>query len=217
MASAQKKKKQRVVFAFDVESMGLYGTGFAVGAVVRDEETHADLDSLYAACSYRAARTPKTPMTDLEWVKRHVLPNLPSPTVNTPREVRDAFFNFYGKWKASDNLIVTYVANCGAPVETRFLADVARDNLEARSFSMPYPLHELGTVMYLCGKNPREAMERTPEERDEHNPLHDARQCARLWIEYAIPLFESLACSPDMEDPSEESEDSPVEVEEHME
>lgn len=178
--------KRNVVFAFDVESLGLYGTGFAVGAVVRDQETHEELDSLYAACPVEAACGDPSGTTprDLVYVKHNVLPRLPAPTVNTPREVRDAFFRFYSKWRSNKDYDVTYVMDCGVPVEARFLADVARDDLPARCFFMPYPLHELGTVLRLHGMDPTAAMERAPGEEDVHNPLHDARQCARLWNKY---------------------------------
>lgn len=175
----------KAVFALDVESLGLYGAGFAVGVTVRDE-ANRELDSLYAACPLTTALRESRDVTprDVIYLEQNVLPHLPPCTTKSLRGVRDAFFAFYSKWKASKDYDVIYVADCGAPVEARFLADVARDDIPARAFFMPFPLHEVGTLLFLCGKDPRANYPRIAGEEQTHNPLHDARHSARLWLEH---------------------------------
>ncbi len=84
-------------FVFDVESMGLYGEGFAVGVVVQDAEGK-EVDTLLEHCPYtetaEAALPPSDPRNRTEWIKANVVPAITTPpTCATHREVRGKFWN----------------------------------------------------------------------------------------------------------------------------
>ena len=75
------------------------------------------------------------------------------------------------------------VADCGAPCEAGFLRACVEDDLANRQWNAPYPLHELGTLLLVRGLDPQANYERLENELPKHNPLGDARQSGRLWIE----------------------------------
>ena len=143
------------IFIFDVESTSLYGEAFAFSAVVADgtgkEIAKYNLKSIEG--EHKAS----------DWVKENVCPQLTDfPTCETQKELRDSFFAFYKKW-------VTFCdiwCDCGFPVETSFLTAIANDDIANREFEMPYPLHDLGTIMDVN-------IER--ENKQKHNPYYDSK------------------------------------------
>ena len=167
-----------IVFSFDVESLGLYGEGFAVGAVVFDDGK--EVDSFFASCPVDRLDSYKDcPEETIKWLQANVFPTLSEPKYQTAREVREAFWGFYQTWKHAN----VFVADCGAPVEAYFLRQCILDKHQERIWKAPYPLHELGTLLFMRGKDPTAYYERTKEELPAHNPVCDARQSGRLWIE----------------------------------
>lgn len=175
-------------FCFDVESLGLYGEGFAVGVSVRENVTGKEVDTFYAGCPLHMCNNYDPSHADVNWLQENILPHLPPPTHETPRQVRDSFWNFYMSWKQKGNGHVTFVADCGSPVESNFLRMCVLDDSESRKWEAPYPLHELGTLLLCCGQNPIECYDRLSDEQPKHNPLCDARQSGRMWIE----MFQKL-------------------------
>jgi hypothetical protein len=124
------------IFMFDVESNGLYGEGFAVGAIVSDNKGNV-LDTF----ELKSVEGEKN--IDNDWVKENVLQYLSDmPTVQTTKELRTEFYNFYMKHKENSRIF----SDCNYPVETTFLADVAKDDLENRQWNMPYPLEDVATA-----------------------------------------------------------------------
>lgn len=178
------KEKQMVeyVFSIDCESVGLYGETFAVAVSVRSRKDNVELAQFYAACPIEVTDGYRKSHPSLPWLSEHVLPVLPPPTHQTPRDVRDAFWLFFMEWNTKPNCIV--VADCGAPVEAYFFHQCVRDDELGRRYQGPYPLHELGTVLLLNGQNPTACFARVEGEEIKHHPLHDARQSGRLFIEY---------------------------------
>jgi hypothetical protein len=86
------------------------------------------------------------------------------------------------------------VADCGWPVEARFLAacvddarPVATDGKttadSAREFEGPHPLHELSSVLLGAGAGSGIQFDRLPQELPEHDPLADARLSVRLLLD----------------------------------
>lgn len=163
----------KAIFSLDVESMGLYGEGFAVGVSVRDPKTNQEIDSFYAGCPM----APDHPRR--EWLEANVIPHLPKPDCETPRQVRDKFWDFYLRWRD----ISLIVADCATPVEANFFRMCVMDDLENRQWLGPYPLHELATAFLFAGMDPIGSYERMDDEQPAHNPLNDARQSGRLFVE----------------------------------
>lgn len=162
-------------FSFDVESVGLYGEGFAVGYCVSDGEK--EIEAGIFNCDLFYAEGEKA---DRRWVTDNVVPHLPSPNCFDPEELRTLFWEVLEKWKKKRAI---FVVDCGYPVEYRFLKDCVEDSWEDRKLDAPYPIHEVGTALLFAGQDPLENYERLPNELPKHNPLADARQSLRLFLE----------------------------------
>lgn len=156
---------------FDVESVGLHGEGFAVGYVVLDRDLSISETGLFA-CPWNAARGNQA---GIEWCQRE-LPGLPV-THASPRTVRSAFWGRWMDWKSRGGVLV---AECGWPVEARFLAECVDDDPISREWQGPYPLLELATLMEAHDHDPMKPWDRRAEELPVHNPLADARLSARI-------------------------------------
>jgi len=173
-------------FSFDVESAGILGVAFAVGWVVVNENG-TELEDGYLACPL----DPRVPAHDLQWVQEHVLPTLPVfqhdsplPSYANCEGVIAMTGRFWDAWleakqKYADLVMVT---DCPFPVEAKFLfgAVVAR---KLAMNDLPYPVIDVSSVLLAADRDPTGAYERKENEMPAHNPVHDARQSARLLIE----------------------------------
>lgn len=161
---------------FDVESVGLHGEGFAVGYVVLDrtgiELAHGaywtDPDGAQGTDEGRA------------WVYANWYLPMGLPSADTTYDLRRLFWQVWQQWKAKGAILV---ADCAWPVEARFLAACVDDDPAAREWQGPYPLHDVATARLLVGLDPLATVPRLPSELPQHDPLADARQSARLWLE----------------------------------
>jgi len=166
------------VFSLDVECMGLYGDVFSVGVSILDEKKN-ELESLFLRADHSLAHGTED---SRKWIEVNVIPTLDDVNCCSLRELRDKFWEFYIDCKRRyPDLIV--VADCGAPCESGFFRACVLDDIKHRQWEAPYPLHELGTLLLARGKDPLANYERLANELPKHNPLADARQSGRLWIE----------------------------------
>lgn len=163
-------------FVFDVESVGLHGEGFAVAGGVYLENGAVQYEFCYS-CPLEAARGE---VEDFQWVRANV-PYF-EPTHRTPVLVRNAFWE---SWKIAKNNYpgIVMVAECGWPVEARFLIKCVEDDPSRRNWEGPYPLQEVASFMFAAGMDPMATYPRTPSEAPAHHPLMDARLSARLLSE----------------------------------
>lgn len=168
-------------FIFDVESVGLHGEGFAVAGGVYLANGAVQWEFCYACQVDDAAGYGE----DRAWVKANV-PVLEI-THRQPMGIRDAFWLDWLKAKAQFPDIVM-AAECGWPVEARFLIDCIGDKMEDRRWKGPYPLMEIASYMATAGMDPMAKYQRTPSEMPEHNPMMDARLSARLLSEALTKL-----------------------------
>lgn len=165
----------KLYFVFDVESVGLYGEGFAVGYVVVTDTGQEIVGGAAATEPLKAKGT----IGDLVWVQQNIMPAIDDSLYRgTPMTLRSWFWEQMERWQSKDALIF---ADCACPVEARFLADCVADD-PARSGSGPYPLHDVATVLLCAGMDPVGTYERLPSELPVHNPLKDARQSARMLL-----------------------------------
>lgn len=165
---------EQLFMVIDVESIGLHGEGFAVGYVVIDEKGN-ELEAARLACAPGEAEG-----TDegFAWIAEHC-PSIPADFVST-QGLRASFWTSWLRWKERGAVLV---ADCAWPVEARFLIDCVRDNADMREWQGPYPLHDVATARLCAGLDPLETTYRLAQELPEHDPLADARQSARLWLE----------------------------------
>jgi len=156
------------IFVFDVESISLHGTGFAVGAIVLNRGgTKVDQFELMSLEGAAVAS---------DWVKENVIPHLQDMTTcRFDRTLRDEFYEFYMKHKDTAEIW----SDCNFPVETNFLSEIVKDDWVNRQWNMPYPLKDISTLFDVeidrieaCG---------IPGLR-KHNPFDDARASAHLLL-----------------------------------
>ncbi len=180
-----------ILMVLDVESVGLYGQGFAVGYVVIKSDDKTILDKDYFACpSDEASGT----MENHSWIEENVVPFLPAPNCNSPEEVRGRFWERFQGWKNSPDLKrlgedrFFLFADCGYPVETNFLNACVRDNEAERQWSGPYPLQEIATIRTVLGLDPTLSYDLPEDKR--HNPLEECLYIAPLLVDWLKTLEE---------------------------
>jgi hypothetical protein len=156
---------------FDVESDGMYGQGFAIGYIILD-----DKNNIIKYDSIKSREEIKN-----EWVKENVLPNLKTiKTVDTNKELRTIFYNVL-----QENKDCEIWSDVNFPVETNFLSDIAKDDIDDMAFNMPYPLKDISTIVIvnvsrkdvfnnkLFSRYEQLIHSKNVYEIKEHNPLHD--------------------------------------------
>jgi hypothetical protein len=129
---------------FDVESNGLHGKAFAVGAVLMKASGEV-IDEFEARCPIQGKVHP--------WVKENVLPSLVSLRVThkNAKAMRRAFWNWYLTAKTKADYVLV---DNGYPVEARFLIDCQDDALSRRGTDHPFPLLDLSTLLLQAGYEP---------------------------------------------------------------
>ena len=128
------------ILLLDVESNGLHGEPFAVGAVIVDTETLTVLDTFEGIA-------PIVGPLD-EYVAEHVQPVVKGLTkFQNTRRLRNAFWLWF-KQVSVDAVF----ADVGYPVETRFLQLCQRETEDL--WGGPYPLHEVATLLLAAGVDP---------------------------------------------------------------
>jgi hypothetical protein len=176
-------------FVFDVESVGLYGEGFAVGFVVAERD----------GTIRRYGRIGCNPMqangnvNDRIWAQKNVLEYVWDGSLkdfdfveycDNPEDVRSAFWREWTQAKMEHYRDIIMVADCIYPVETNFIAQCIRDNPQERMKDAPYPLLDLSGVLLAAGINPTQTFDRANSwECAVHDPLADAHQSARILCE----------------------------------
>lgn len=179
MTNLEKCKKEKNTFMFDVESIGLYGAGFAFSAVVADKKGKIIDSASYSCLTEEVIKE----LNKLEFFttgegKEIITECKKLNQVNSLKELRNKFYNFYMKYK--DNCDI--YSDCNYPVETNFLADVANDDLEIRQWNMPFPLldvvhkvsPEVDRVEYYTRKNAYYILQDVANRKPiKHNPYWD--------------------------------------------
>lgn len=168
-----------VYLVLDVESLGFYGKGFAYGFVVVDEAGKRLEEGIETYSSW-IKRSASDLLPHETWALNNVVPVLPPDTCDSLQVIRDRFWKVWMKWEQQGAYLV---ADCPFPVETNFLTECVKDDLIARQSDAPYPLLDVASTMYKAGMNPMESYSREADELPQHNPLCDARQSARLFLE----------------------------------
>lgn len=158
------------ILVFDVESISLHGSGFAVGAIVVNRGG-IEIDS-FELLSKEGLENVN------DWVKANVLPHLKDmPRCDSDFILRDKFYEFYMKYKETAEIW----SDCNFPVETNFLSEIVKDDFENRQWNMPYPLKDISTIVDI---NIDRALECGINNLKKHNPFDDAKASAYLLLQY---------------------------------
>ena len=165
-----------IYMVFDVESLGLHGMAFAYGFVVVDSEGN-ELDSGYAAYKPDLKALDAEPK---DYLNTNVLPALYGYTHDDLISLCYAFWYKWLEWKQKGARLVSDVA---WPVETGFLSGILALIPNLDPYLGPYPLIDVSSVLLAAGQDPVGNFERGIGESPAHNPLCDARQSARVFIQ----------------------------------
>ncbi len=171
--------KHTKLLSFDLETNGLHGKAFAVGAAVMDAEGNI-LDEFTA----RARLTEKVD----DWVKDNVLPAIVDMPIthNNYTELREAFWEWYIEAEQEVDYVIV---NNGYPVEYRFLLDCQDANIDERYWQHPFPLLELSSIMIMTEHGAGSSRRALKKILDEdfglkiHHPLEDAKMALKLAFE----------------------------------
>lgn len=162
------------ILCLDVESNGLHGEGFAVGAVVLRLDGTV-IDEFTARCPVHG------PVD--EWVEKNVLPPMEAfkLTHKNSRELRADFWKWFVEAKEQVDFVLV---DNGYPVEARFLIQCQEDDLDERYWQHAYPMLELNSLLLAAGIKPLAVRYRMVEDELEgevlkHNPRFDAEVSAR--------------------------------------
>lgn len=167
---------------FDVESVGLYGEGFAYGYVIVNDNG-VTLQKRAAMCDPKNA---KGTMGDRKWIHENVVPALKSKKFEmarhpNPKEVRKDFWECwiraYYKYPG-----IMLVADCPYPVEVNFILKGLQEDKSRKEYA-PYPFIDVASVLLGQGIAPLAHHGRKIAEKPVHHPLADAKQSARLLID----------------------------------
>ena len=162
------------LLSFDLESNGLHGQAFAVGAVVFDGHgrTHEEF----------SARVDLGKEVD-PWVKANVLPVIADMQITHPDYIsmREGFWEWYVKNQPDVDYVLV---NNGYPVEYRFLLDCQEADMDTRYWQHPFPILELSSLQMLVQNKSKVTKSKlfkqlsTTEKRFVHHPVHDAKKAA---------------------------------------
>lgn len=170
--------KATKILCFDLESNGLHGDAFAVGAVL--------MDASGIVLDQYTGRTKVVGKVD-DWVEKNVIPAIQNMSIThgSYKDLRESFWRWY--LQAEQKADYVLVSN-GYPVEYRFLIKCQDENLEERYWQHPFPILDLASLLIQAGiefsdkghlKN--EILKSGGYLR--HNPLDDAKVAALLAFE----------------------------------
>jgi hypothetical protein len=160
------------IFSVDAETDGLYGRVWAVGAVVLDRAGNV-------VDEFRGQLDPSV-VADL-WVRENIVPVVDLPRFTTGAALLDAFWGFWLEHR-EDTLCV---ADFGAPVEAGLFRSCVEVDVAARQWLGPYPMHELGTALFMAGFDPdvdRREMAGLPG-LVQNDPRDDALAAGLCWLQ----------------------------------
>ncbi len=161
------------ILSFDLESNGLHGEVFAVGAVVMDPSSEV--------IKQFTGRTKIVGQVD-EFIEQTILPAVKDmPITHTSyKDLREAFWRWYTQVVPEVDYVL--VSN-GYPVEYRFLLKCQEENLAERYWQHPFPILDLSSLLIQATENPSQKTKLIKEIMEsghfaKHNPLDDAKVTA---------------------------------------
>jgi hypothetical protein len=161
------------ILCFDLETNGLHGEAFAIGAVIMGAA--GDISNQFTG------RTNIVGQVDA-WVEKNVLPAVKDMPVThvTYKDLREDFWRWFVP--AQEEADYVLVSN-GYPVEYRFLLKCQEENLQERYWQHPFPILDLFSLLIQAGDEPS-TKNKVPGEVIQsqgflpHNPLDDAKAAA---------------------------------------
>ena len=174
------------ILSFDLESNGLHGQAFAVGAVVVDMQGEV-LDKF-------TARVEIVGELD-DWVAKNVIPFIEDMSISH-KTYNDMCSDFWTWFVKAQELSDYVVVQNGYPVEYSFLLDCQNQDLNTRYWQHPFPILDITSMQIQAGLSPEE---RIVSEKNilkqnklsKHHPLHDAQSTALQTVVLVKPTIEN--------------------------
>ncbi len=162
------------LLSFDLESNGLHGKVFAVGAVVMGSDGQV-LDEF-------SGRTEIGEPVD-SWVAENILPVIKDMPIThkTPEELREAFWEWYLSAEPKSDYVLV---NNGYPVEYRYLLQAQETDLDKRYWQHPFPILDLSSLLILLDQDKKIIKQSIRTKYSSqlvgslHHPLYDAKIAA---------------------------------------
>jgi len=180
----------RDLIVIDVESNGLYGQPFCVGAVLMDPGGRV-LSSFLGRCGLDQVED--------EYVLEHVIPAIKDieETFNALADLEVAFIEWYATVLRERS--VHTIVDVGFPVDSTFLSGLGmRDDNHGSLWQTlsPYPLYDLASILGGLGMDPDISREEFAEpligiaRGEKHNPIWDAELTGLCVIRAMRPVLE---------------------------
>jgi hypothetical protein len=176
-ATAPELTPDTTLLSVDVESNGLHGDEFAVGAVLMKLDGTI-VDEYSARCPIEGDVDP--------WVRKNVFPAMKdfSETHSDAKSMRTDFWAWYKQARDKADYMV---ASNGYPVEARFLLKCQDDDIEERYWDHFFPILDLASLLIQVGIKPLAIRKRLIADQlegkdEQHNPHWDA------WIAVLVAI-----------------------------
>ena len=183
----------RDLIVIDVESNGLYGQPFCVGAVLMDQGGRV-LGQFLGRCGLDQVED--------EWVLEHVIPALDiNENYRDLKDMEKAFIEWFAGVQREDRLTPHVIVDVGFPVDGGFLYHLGmREDKHGELWRelSPYPLYDLGSILAGLGIDPDVDRLEFAEsligvaKGKKHNPLWDAELTGLCVIRAMRPVLEML-------------------------
>jgi len=166
------------VFSWDVETNGLWGKGFAIGAVLYEDGI--EVKTFYARCPIEG------PVN--EWVEANVLPQMVD--MEETHESYDAMLKAFAEFFLENKADADVIFHMGNPVEGRVILDM-HDLGYIGDWDGAYPWLDVAGCLMLAGYDAtsvdtynmiHELEVPQPEAGGTHNPLYDSRAAAVCYM-----------------------------------
>lgn len=165
----------RKVFAFDVESDGLWGNPFAIGAVVKYLESGVVIDRFQACLPDSTVKN--------KWVIDNVLPALEM--FHVTHENRESMISDFAKFYMDYKKKCDIICHIPIPVESNLISEMHRLHFIGE-FDAPFPLIDVAPMLDLIGENPLSVDSYIKKHQltikgMPHNPLYDAEAACEVY------------------------------------
>jgi len=136
-----------IFMVLDVESNGLYGQPFCIGAVMMNWGGRVMTKTQFMRCEIDEVED--------EWVLEHVIPRIKhiNVTYDNLDELCTHFIEWYQFW-SGDRKVPIYV-DAGFPVDYAFLYHVGKvANRDGINWESPYPVYDISSILAAKGVDP---------------------------------------------------------------
>jgi len=165
------------IFSFDVETNGLWGEGFAIGALVYDENG-IEIKRFVGRCPIKG---------DVDkFVAEKILPEMGD--IKESHDSYDALLASFAKFYLANKNDADIVVHMGVPVESKVLIDMHSLGLIG-DWDGPYPLIDVAGNLQQAGEDPtsvdgyaeKHGLSVGEFKGGTHNPLYDSAVAAMVY------------------------------------